>query len=74
MISSPHFFHKIKVHYSDIEEMLFNEELMKKRIAFVLSILISVVTVISLACTVNVQAKESIAQIVSDMPLEQKVA
>lgn len=47
---------------------------MKKRIAFVLSILIAVVTVISPACTVNVQAKESIAQIVSDMPLEQKVA
>ena len=47
---------------------------MKKRIAFVLSLLLAVVTVASPVFTANVYAKESIEQLVSDMPLEQKVA
>ncbi len=46
---------------------------MRKRMAFVLSVLLTVATVISPVCVSNVHAKGSIEQLVSDMSLEQKV-
>ncbi|QFJ54286.1 glycoside hydrolase family 3 protein [Pseudobutyrivibrio xylanivorans] len=47
---------------------------MRKRLAFVLSLLLTIATVASPACAVNVHAKGGIEQLVSDMPVEQKVA
>lgn len=47
---------------------------MKKRVAFVLSLILTVAAVISPACSVEAQAKGSIEQLVTDMPIEQKVA
>ncbi|SDB23732.1 beta-N-acetylhexosaminidase [Pseudobutyrivibrio sp. YE44] len=47
---------------------------MRKRFAFAVALLLTTVTVISPLGTVNAQAKGSIEQLVSEMPLEQKVA
>ena len=47
---------------------------MKQRIAFVMTILFVLTTIISPLGTIQVQAKTSIEQIIEEMPLEQKVA
>lgn len=47
---------------------------MKKKMALVLSLLLTAATILSPVGTVKVEAKGSIEQLVSEMPLEQKVA
>lgn len=47
---------------------------MKKRVAFILSLLLTFVAIFSSNATMNVQAKDSIEEMVSKMPLEQKIA
>lgn len=47
---------------------------MKKKMALVLSLLLTAATILSPAASAKVEAKGSIEQLVSEMPLEQKVA